>query len=111
MSVANGEQSPVVNVRKTEAIREEEGRLKSKLHPCWKRAREIPSVAHNFLMMEEATQRSYNYFLRLLLVQGSGRGPEEGTGLLMRWVAWAASTWPDPAAPSAGPALAPATVS
>lgn len=53
--MANGEQSPVVNVRKTEAIREEEGRLKSKLHPCWKRARRY-HLWLIVLMMEEATQ-------------------------------------------------------
>lgn len=81
--MANGEQSPVVNVRKT-GDKGREGRLKSKLHPCWKRAREIPSWLI-VLMMEEAAQPLLSpQLLRLLLVQGVWR--DGGHWSVLRWV-------------------------
>ena len=42
-----GRAKPTVEVRKAEAIRGEEGRLKLELHQCWQRAHGIASVAHN----------------------------------------------------------------
>lgn len=108
--MANGKQSPVVNVRKTEAIREEEGRLKSKLHPCWKRAQEIPSMAHSPYDGGGYTAAPQPPAPETLTCARSLEGRRAlvclAVGKLER-----PPTWPDPAAPSAGPALAPATVS
>lgn len=109
---ARAEQDPAVesSVRKAEAMRGEEERLKLRSCQCWQRVHEVMFMAHDACVGGAHSSHSPAAWpLRLTCSRNLEEWRTEvclGEGRIV----WP-PTWPDPAAPAAGPALAPATVS